>query len=257
MNRCPRGTGGLSPVARGHYRRVVGFAEWAERRVTDRVVGRYLGAYNGYIARVLYSNASSPPLTLEELYDVHQRAHVLTVRDLRGGTASRLRYNLGYNPAVLACEIAGVQCLARCLGRDESEFLRDLGWDAWYRSFARATNLLPGLAKHSKAIGIPAGDEPFWAWVWAVSEANLAVPLLGRTGGDVAYCMTRIGPQLPRLLGCEAQQVKDWCQSPRFVGVYEVESALKEAADFYDLALHTLYRPYKEIDAELDAPFRK
>src|SRR5450759_2154732 len=86
MNRCPRGTVGLSPVARGHYRRTVGFAEWAERRVTDRVVGRYLGAYNGYIARVLYSNASSPPLTLEELYDVHRRAHVLTVRDLRGGT---------------------------------------------------------------------------------------------------------------------------------------------------------------------------
>jgi len=251
MNRCPRGTVGLSPVARGHYRRTVGFAEWAERRATDRVVGRYLGAYNGYIARVLYSNASSPPLTLEELYDVHQRAHVLTVRDLRGGTAFHLRYNL-------ACETAGVQCLARCLGRDESEFLRDLGWDAWYRSFARATNLLPGLAKHSKAIGIPAGDEPFWAWIWAVAGANLAVPWLGRTGDGVAYCMTRIGPQLPRLLGCEAQQVKDWCQSPRFVGVNEVEAALTEAG-LYDLALHASrpYRPFKEIDAELDAPFRR
>jgi hypothetical protein len=229
----------------------VGFAEWAERRATDRVVGRYLGAYHGHIARMLYNrNASSPPLTLEGLYGVHRGAHVLTVRDLRGGTAFHLRYNL-------ACETAGVQCLARDLGRDESEFLRDLGWDAWYRSFARATNLLPDLAMHSKAIGIPAGDEPLWAWIWAVANANLAVPWLGGTGGGVAYCMTRIGPQLPRLLGCEAQQVKDWYESPQFVGANEVESALNGAGDFYDLALHALYRPYKEIDAELDAPFRR
>ena len=226
------------------------FTEWVERRQANGVVGRYLREYRGRVAAALNEDGRVADLSLENLYWVHRHAHVGTVKaiGLTGVPFSRYAGR---------CEAEGVRTMAQYLGRIPDEFFVDLGWDAWYRGFARASRLLPGLCARGEALGIPPGEEPFWTWIWSVASANDAAPWLGRSPEGVAYCMTRIGPQLPRLLGCEAKQAKDWYLSPRLVSGEQVHSALRDAG-LGDLEL-AVFRDHQEptpIDPELDAPFR-
>ncbi|NTW38579.1 MAG: hypothetical protein HGA44_01630 [Cellulomonadaceae bacterium] len=228
----------------------MGLGQWAQERATAKAISLYLKPYRAAWVDVARSTGASSPqamiearaLSLDEVFVVHRRSHVLAMRRVGNGLYD------------LVCEVAGVHELAGYFGDDPPLFAREFGWDAWYRAFAQCTNVLPLITEHRDRLGVPVGHEPFWTCMWAAGNANAEVRWIGKREKAARYCFARVGPHLPRLIGCTDDDVNGWWASAAMVTTDDVADALSRE-ELTSRVAWALRQPVPELDAELDAQF--